>query len=305
MTVADSTAILLMARDAWHTIGGLVQAFANSAGDPNLICFGIGVDEDDTRTQEAVRRIADEGKYQVALFVHEGGRPKRWGACINFMARHPVMDCEWYHVVNDDNYPLAFKWDQHCAAMRRAYPEHDLFAWCPEPSNLDPATQLPLYAADYLMVSRRWLDAAGEIFPERYPFWFMDFSLGQVHYLVTGRRIRSMRRCDNAGPLQLLARKTGATKRFRDYEFWRDYFVALEPERIALARRICKALGIEGHITHKARALLWEETRATLFDDPNMAGRIARLSDPSPPDARYLEAKAEAEAHMAQLREAA
>lgn len=302
MPLKDSTCILFMARDCWASIGGVIQAFVHSAGDPNLICFGICVDEDDARTQEAVQKLIDTGLYKIALFVHEGGRPKFWGTCINRMARHPLLECEWYHIVNDDNYPLEWKWDQHCAAMAREYPDDDMFAWCAEPSVVDKESGLPMYAADYLMISHRWLRDAGELFPERYPFWFMDFSLGMVHRMVTGRLIRSLHRCNDRGPLQLLARKVSPTKRFRDYEFWRDYFVALEPERVALARKICRARGIEGAITHKIRAQLWEETRAVLFNDEAMAGRIERLSDPSPPDAKYLEAKAEAEAHMARLR---
>lgn len=303
MTVSDSTAILLMARDCWESIGGVVKAFAHSAGAPQKLCFGIWVDDDDERTIEAVERLQRHPLYRIGLFKGRG-RPKYWGAYINEMAQAFGEHVDYFHVVNDDNFPLCHEWDLHFWAFMQRHPETLMASWCPEPTKRT-ADGLPLYAADYLMVTRKWVEAAGEIFPERYPFWFMDFSLGQVHRMVTGHPIRAVCNKDDATPVKLCALKVGATKRFRDYEFWRDYFVALEPERVALARRICAALGLEGHIKPTVRAKLWEETRAVLFDDPDMAGRIARLSDPSPPDARYLEAKAEAEAHMASLKEAA
>lgn len=292
MTTPDSTCILLMARDCWETIGGTVKAFVHSAGDPNLVGFGIWCDSDDERTIEAVERLQRHPLYRIALFVSDE-RPKFWGGCINQMARK--LDAETYHIVNDDTFPLTWKWDQHFAAFKRAHPETLMAAWCPEPTKVSPEG-LPMYAADYLAVSRKWLDAAGEIFPERYPFWFMDFSLGQVHRMVTGRLIRGVYSCEDATPVRLCALKTTPTKRFRDYEFWRDLFVALEPERIALARKVCAALDLPGDFSPAMMAQLRAETRAVLFDDPDMAGRIARLSDPAPPDARYLAAKAEAEA---------
>lgn len=289
-----SHAILMMARGCEDWIYGTIRNWFLSARDPEMVCVCVRADKDDTATIEAVLRA--KKKFPTVLFV--GDRPKAPGADLTQMALS--VGADFYHVMNDDNVALEFGWDRHISAFQEEFPDFGMAGWCPAPPRW--RNGLPGYAGDYPVFQRKWVEAAGEIFTNRFPFWFMDLGACHIYELVFGHKPFPIRNADTHMPMHLSARKSGHTQRFRDYWFWVDYFNALMPERVAKAKQISERLGIANCATPEKVAELTWRTRQILVEDEKMMESIKTAADPSPPDPAYLEAKAEAEAHLAHLK---
>lgn len=285
--------ILMMARNCADWIHGTIRNWYMAARDHDAVIIAIRVDDDDHATIDAIMRAKE--KFRVVMVV--GPRPKSPGAELTAMAK--MVDADFYHVVNDDNYPQCWAFDRHISAYQETFGEFGMAGWCPTPPRHKDGR--PGYAGDYPVFTRAWLHAAGEVFTDRFPFWFMDLGACHVYELVFGHKPYPLYDADYHLPLHLAARKSSFTSRFRDYAFWTDYYFALMPERVAKAREIAAILGVEHHITPDKIAELNHRAWQTLIEDPGMATAVAVLGDPAPPDPAYLEAKAEAERHLAQL----
>lgn len=258
------------------------------AMNPAMIRFAIRADEDDQETQEAARKIGKHG--YVHLFT--GNRPKSLGQEHNRMIRE-MEPCAFYHVLNDDVCILTPNWETGPIRFKDQYGPHRPMCW-----NL-----IDSGSPDYPIVTREWIEAAGGLFPEYFPFWFDDMTLACVSCLVTGDRVARIN-------IDLTARKT-RTQRMRDIHFWYSFYRYLEPERIAWAQSIADKLDLKtlyfrkGRVKRRPLNILadraqmifdirgWEDEHAKKFD-----GIEANIGDPTAPDESYLQAKAYAEQRM-------
>lgn len=289
-------AILMMARGCEDWIYGTIRSWFLSARDPEQVIVALRVDRDDTKTIDAITRSG--AKFPSLMFI--GDRPRSPGIELTHMAA--TIRADFYHIMNDDNFALEFGWDRHVSAFAEDFPGFGMAGWCPAPPRW--RNGLPGYAGDYPVFQREWFEAAGEIFTHRFPFWFMDLSACHVYELVRGHKPYPLRNADDHTPVELAARKSGPTQRFRDYEFWVEYFFALMPERVAQAERIAARLNLQPFTAPGKIAELNWRSRQILLEDEQMQATVrfaAQEKDRPPPDPAYLAAKAAAEAHLAEL----
>lgn len=289
--------IMFMARNCADWIYGTIRNWYMAARDPELLIVAIRCDHDDVATIKAIERAQE--KFRVLLIT--GDRPQAPGAELTALAR--MVDADFYHVMNDDNYPQVWAFDRHVSAYYELFGEFGMAGWCPTPPRHKEGR--PGYAGDYPVFTRAWIEAAGEVFSPRFPFWFMDLGTCHVYEMVYGHKPYPLFDADYHLPLHLAARKSSFTSRFRDYEFWVDYFFALMPERVALAEGIAAKLGRAPFTTPGKISELNARSWQTLVEDPGMATAVAVLGDPGPPDPAYLAAKAAAETHLAELKRSA
>ena len=275
--MSDRTAFLINSRGNPERLAGVCLAFSDQAARPDLLSFCIRADADDTETIYMAGRL---GKL-VDVHLTIGARPQALGAEINRMAQS--IDAGFYHVLNDDTWPLTRFWDRAQFEYRAQNPAF-VSCWM-----LAGPT-----APDYPFMSRAWLDAAGgQFFTNYFPFWFDDRWLADVAIMVTGKLVH---------PLQiwLCANKKG-TQRMRELGFWLDFYEALHDERVAQAQQIADNLGM-GIDIRRDRAEWVEKSRLWHGDlRENMDAVQQRNGDPGEPDAAYLAAKAYAVNRMAEI----
>lgn len=139
------------------------------------------------------------------------------------------------------------------------------------------------------IVPHKWLEAAGQLYTDYFPFWFDDTWLHELSAMVHGLpNYMVQAQC-------VVIKKNPVTKRMRDLRFWMDFFIAKRHERMAQAFIIRERLGV--HVpdmrpikewfiaTDKMWDLKWEQWQ-------EMAG------DKSEPDAAYVTLKQSAQEFM-------
>jgi hypothetical protein len=273
------TAFLINSRGNPERLTGVCCAFSDSAARPDLITFCVRADLDDQATIAAAKRIQDIVPGNVELTI--GPRPQALGTEINRMAAK--ADADFYHIINDDTWPMTRYWDVVPVAYRKSHPA---FVCCWQTP--------PMTGNDYPIFSRAWLDAAGgKVFTDYFPYWFDDRWLGDVTILVTGKLVHAL-------PIFLCANKKG-TQRLRDFGLWSDFFMATFDERIVQAQSIADNLGL-GVDIRKDRAewlVKLPEMHRDLYE--NAAEIVARHGDNREPDGAYLTAKAYAESRLKEI----
>lgn len=272
LAVSDLTAILINSRGNPEKLTATCVALAGLAARPELVRFCIRADADDTETIAAIGRLG----HLLSVNLTIGPRPISLGAEVNRMAAN--IEAGFYHVFNDDVIPLTVNWDLPQLERRALEPDF-VSCW-----TLAPGPTAP----DYPIVSRKWLDAAGSLFTEHYPYWFDDMDLANRYLMVKGKVIDLM-------GIGLHARKT-KTQRMRDFGFWFSFFRSMEGERIAWAKSIAENLGLpepteEWIERTRMGDIAWFERKKELETE-------RKYSDPSEPDPAYLSARAKAQSMM-------
>ena len=136
------------------------------------------------------------------------------------------------------------------------------------------------------IIPHKWLEAAGQIYSDYFPFWFDDTWLKELSALVHGLPIPVIRASC------FIAKKNPMTKRMRDLRFWMDFFIAKRPERIEHAKKIREKLGLpEPDMIPIAK---WFRQEAILWDT-EWRNWESLAGDKSDPDESYLIAKRNAE----------
>jgi hypothetical protein len=191
------------------------------------------------------------------------------------------MDRGWdvCTLIADDVYPITPHWDKAIAAISA---EHEVSAWR---ENNDPT------GPGHTIMTRKFVEAlGGEPYTRWFPFWFDDPWLNEVHSFAFGRQIPIVT------DLQLYARDHGVCQGMRDLTFWVDFWIATRCLRIEQGHRLAAVYGIE-----------WLDSTPVIrfFEglDQQWAERIPRIeracgADDGEPSARYLRAKAKAQAWL-------
>ena len=255
---------------------------AHTAKHIDKIKFCLRADIDDPDTIVAATKLS---QYMDVSLTY-GNRPKSMGLEHNHMASINPANYA-YLVMNDTLFPcpviksaptpdhptaeiaMGF-WDEYVRMVVDDNAKADMSIFCWHLS--DGKT------GDYPIISKKWYDASGRIFPEYFPFWFDDQWLMSVHCMVHGTtfcRIESM----------LIHAPKRFVQRMRNNMVWVEFYQAKEHERIAEASKIREALGLDPEVPQTFIDLVrgYETRFHAEFHDKEQ-----RLGDKREPDASYL-----------------
>lgn len=245
-------------------LAGVLHSFKTLESGKHEVRYVIGMDEDDHPTLDAAwmwdmvpciarQRPITLGEAWNALV---GGS---WDACC---------------VLADKHLCLTPGWDDHVATIvSRGIP---LCRW----------TLLRAPEETVLIMSRKWYDVTGRIFPEWFPFWFSERWVDEVHQLAFGTSIPMVREL-------IMTEPTLRTSGLRDLEFWFGFFARTRIERIKEARIVCQYFDrpmpdSAGTIANMRRQDEWQTPE-------RIKGYYETRGATSDPTPQYYEAKQRAE----------
>ena len=269
-------AFLLVTRGNPKKAAAVIECARSLSGDDHKVEYLVGLDADDTESYNYFK------SQYPGITLSVDARPKGVGAVANRLVRRSP-DADIYCPFPDDVFISTPYWDNIIVdtfAEKYPFRECGVMAWT-DSANLNQCT-LPI-------VTREWITTVGELYDERFPFWFYDTCVDELFSFIMGRRTPI-----HAG-LGLAARK-GFTQRMRDLQFWWDLYVFTRAERLQKAEAIRKKLGIELHEGALPAVLQAWEARdvkgreSALEIEKFLAEREQR--DPTP---EYLAAKRDAE----------
>ena len=205
-------AVLIPSRGAPRRLQAVVQAYHELRSGENDTVYCVVCDKDDPDTARACNELADAG---MSWFICEG--VGNLNSRLNAAARS--INADIVTIASDDNFPLAWHWDriiQQCAE------EFDAFSW---EEKIEPTN------CTYPVLTRKWIQAVGRVFPEYFPFWFADTWIREVYHLAHGQPINIVIGLPMAG-------WRGATRGMRELGFWFQFFASTRIERVAEAQRV-------------------------------------------------------------------
>ena len=259
-----------------RTIIGALDMLQSGKNDIKYI-IGCDLDDDDTKYVKQEKDFyrnyppLDLRMDGVNLDFCFAGRSSNLGATWNRIAKE--SHSELYAIVTDRALCITPHWDLYLADI---YSKDDtkVFWW---KTNAGPV--IPI-------APRKWLEAAGQLYTEYFPFWFDDTWLQELSILVHGLPIYGTQ------ATCFIAKKNPMTNRMRDLRFWMDFFIAKRPERIVHAEKIRKKLGL--HEPDVKPIEEWLNSNEDLWDKEwKNWEKIA--GDKSEPDETYIVAKKSAE----------
>lgn len=262
-------ALLMVTRGNPKRAAAVIECAKSLASGKHEIEYIVGCDNDDFKTHSVLHQYG-------GLRLSIGNRPRGVGAVWNRCASE--VNADFYCPFPDDVFVSCPDWDDLIASFNAP-----ILAWH-DLTNEGQCT-LPI-------VSRGWLDLAGKLYDARFPYWFYDTCVDEVHSFVTGQRIPI--------PEELtFVSKKGLTQNLRELPFWWDFYVATRAERLRLAAGIRAKLGIQLAPDLIKRAVeMWERRdrigRATaqqIEDGLSAEGR-------KPPSEQYLKARSDAAAYL-------
>jgi hypothetical protein len=264
-------AVVLPSRGNPGRLQAVLMALDHLSSGRHEIAYHLIVDADDRDTLELPLAWARQG----VVFRHGGDPAVSHFNRINKLVR--TLDADAVSWFADDVFPLAMHWDALIAnGIDQGLPA---FAWMEitDPDNMT-----------YPILSKRWLDAVGYMFPEYFPFWFVDTWIMEVYELAFADSMPIVQNLPVGG-------RRGGTRGMHDLEYWFRFFAATHPERERDARRLADALAVdvpdEGRIAmsreHHKRFLRQLEN-VDVYEQTFGADSVV-------PSVRYLRLKAEAD----------
>ncbi len=219
-------------------VAALMSLHDNESGE-NEVRYVVACDVDDKATIGTCFNL----QAKIPLGYRVGKRPISLDALHNRICQDVPGDV--YVCFIDDALCLTKDWDKPIADAWRANPK-GLWWW---KSRGDDITLAPI-------TSHAWFEAADyKIFPEWFPFWWGDTWLSEVWVLATERNLDFLDVWFLDCP-----KKTG---NMRELKFWHDFYLWLQPERIAEAKRIAERMG---------------------YPEPTLTGPLAKIVGSPNPD---------------------
>lgn len=260
-------AISTYGRPMW--LAGTLFSLQTLASGKNEISYVVRTEMDDHVT----RGIAGQLRHQFKTISVLGAKHVSLGECWNECA--DGRDWDAVAVIADKHLCLTPDWDEGIREIIE--------------TNGMPAARWSLKDKDLetvLILSRKWYDATGQIFPEWFPFWFSERWIAEVHQLAFGHGIP---RCTNMH----IAEPAGKTQGLRDLEFWFDFFARTRILRIQEARKVAKAFD---RILPPVEPFIAEMRRADEWQIPRIPGYYETRGKPEgKPSEQYIIAKTRAE----------
>ena len=258
-------------------IGVIASAWRLQSG-ANLLAFTVAVDDDDEKTLEALDLMKRDGEFPVQAVP--APRAPYMAAAQN-RAVAAAGDADLVCLISDRTFQITPGHDVGIVDAAMRFPHRVL--WYSSPN--DPDTTTPI-------IPHTVLDALDwKPLPEIYVYWFSDTHLMEVDRMCFGGpslRIKPM-----------VAGARGRTTRGREFRWWTELYIALRPRRLAEAKRLNAALGLE-----------WKDPPPEMLEDfairdrhllEHAADFEARFGDRAEPGPEYREAKAKAEKLMEEM----
>ena len=270
--------ILIITPSRGHPAGllSVITSAAALASGKHHITHAVAIDEDDAATAEALEHFPNSH-----VTVVRGPRSRSLGGIVNPLLASSGVDV--YLGLSDRSYLLTPRWDAVLAQAVEKVP-HGVF-WLTHPD----LPRSPIFP----VITRRWREAAGEVFTDYFPFWFDDTWIAETWRFATGMAPLML-------PIQAF-RQPHKTAGLRDLEFWYRFFFALRPMRAEAGQRIATRLGLPGVDAARIAQLLEAGDAQLLPRVPQIEAEYGSPGKPTEPDQRYLQAKARAEAILAAL----
>lgn len=247
-----------------------------SSGKHNIE-YIVGYDADDEQTGEWFKA------HYPDVLLSVGPRPLGVGAVWNRCVSQ-VPDADVYCPFPDDCFIASPEWDDVIALfMEAAFPVREIgvMAW----NDIANPNQCSLP-----IVTKEWLSLTGQLYDDRFPFWFYDTCVDEVWSFITGRNVPIVN-------MTTLVAKKGLTKRMRDLGFWWDFYVATRPERLKKAAEIRVKLGANLEPI-KLASMIRRWAARDVEGRKGIRGVEAMLAHKGHPGPEYMEAKTLAEKYM-------
>lgn len=262
-------AFLMVTRGNPKRAAAVIECAKALASGKHEIEYIVGCDNDDAETHSVLHRYGD-------LRLSIANRPTGVGAVWNRCAAE--VKAGIYCPFPDDVFISAPDWDEIIASAERP-----ILAWN-DLTNLGQCT-LPI-------VSRAWLDLVGRLYDDRFPYWFYDTCVDEVHSFVTGQRIPIPK------ALTFVSKK-GTTQNLRELPFWWGFYVATRQERLKLAADIRATLGIRLDPELLSRVLeMWERRDVIGLSTAQSIEEGLSAEGQRPPSQQYLKARQDAAAYL-------
>lgn len=229
----------------------------------------IAADKDD---QATISYFYDH-QPKVALSVDS--RSPYIGSLWNRLAG--ISRADAFVCLGDDNFITTQHWDDGVAQLCPVG-SVGVFAWNDLASPNQPTNPI---------ISRDWYQLAGRIYPEYFPFWFVDTWLAEVWSFCSGEPIQIV-------PQLVLTGKKGLTKRLRDLPFWWTVYSNLRTERIKEAVRIRASMGHEPLDVEILAHIIRQWERHDYIGMERAKDLETKMAEPGEPGNEYLIAKASA-----------
>lgn len=256
-------------------LAGVLHSLTVLASGKNAIHYVIRRDADDDVMAAFEASLACEFQCSVVSMPRPISLGQSWNEAVSLSSYFEWDACA---VIADKHLCMTRNWDEGIREVIE--------------TNAMPAARWSLMDKDLetvLILSRKWYDTTGQIFPEWFPFWFSERWVVEVHHLAFGIGIPRITNMNIAEP-------DWKTQNLRDLEFWFDFFAKTRVLRIAEARKIAAAFG---RIMPSAEPIIAEMRRADAWQTPRIAGYYETRGAPSgPPSEEYKIAKARAEAWL-------
>lgn len=252
-------------------VAALASLHDNESGK-HEVRYAVACDVDDPVTIGTLQSL----QAKMPLGYRVGERPISLDALHNQLALD--MPAEVYVCFIDDALNLTKDWDD-LIAQEYAKDPKGLWWWRSKGKDI---TLMPI-------TSEAWRQAAGKIFPEHFPYWWGDTWLSEVYALATESALKF-------APVDFIDCPVN-THNMRELAFWHDFYLWLQPERIAEAKAIAEKLGLPKPTVTEALA------RFTGAPNKDFMARRAEIEadqgDHGPPHEGYRLAKARAQEMMA------
>ncbi len=249
-----------------------ITAFDTLSSGENNITYFVRYDDDDEATPRALSLLHDDGFKTIGV---KRPRPitmgQAWNECL------PAIKAKGFDalsIMSEDVFTLTPQWDRGIPIML----DRGLEAFCWSEYN-DPSN------ANFPILSRKWVEAAGILYPEWFPFWFSDTWLSQVYEFALGQPMFLVQDMVMGG-------RHGKTQGMRDFQFWLDFWKATRGQRAREGEEIRRKLGwpeIDTGPTFAKFERLDQNWNVAAIEEARGADNA------SPPTERYLVAKCRAE----------
>jgi hypothetical protein len=258
--------VLIPSRGRPQSLQAVIVALAALESGMNEVRYVVICDEDDPVTRAVAMTI--EG----VNVVLECGPRRLVNAAENDYIRRSNADA--FMPWADDLFCLSPAWDE---ITRRVLEKVPAFSW---QEVQDPQNHTAI------VLSAKWVRAAGRFFPEHFPFWFADTWLKEVYGFVYGSNMPIVEH------LQFSHKRT-PTQNMHDLGFWFRVFAATRQERVEEAKRIVDAYDLTWRDPSRLVTIFEKGDAAQLERVPQY--EMAFGADRGEPSAAYLEARTRAE----------
>lgn len=210
--------VCLVSRGSPASLEMVIRGLKLLASEENNIKYVVGIDDDDLATGVRMQRAFDNDN---SVMLSISPRPLSVGSIWNKCVK--AIDAEVYMLVGDDTLCLTQNWDQMLVLISKKHMVTSAHcAFSPD-------------SAVFPIFRKEWLDAAGYLFPEHFPFWFNDTWWQELSNFTFGEKTTVYRDISFGG-------KVGKTQNMRDVDFWWGFFNATRIVRLKEAAIIRQKL---------------------------------------------------------------